>query len=74
MVTVGELVEELRKVIRFRYLTVDKYSVKLWSGSRPKFNHDGGFWVGCRSCGFLDLDSTKLLAPIKYSTAIEEVR
>lgn len=73
MVTVIELAEELRKVVRFRYLTVDKYSVKLWDGPRPKFSHDGGFWVGGRSCGFIDLDSVKLLAPLKYSTAIEEV-
>ena len=73
MVTAIELTEELRKVVRFRYLTGDKYSVKLWDGPRPKFNHDGGSWVGSKSCGFIDLDSVKLLAPLKYSTAIEEV-
>lgn len=74
MTTVIELAEELRKVARFRYLTADRYSVKLWDCTRPRFNQDGEFWVGEKSCGFLDLDSLKLLAPLKYSTAIVEVR
>lgn len=68
-----ELAYELRKVIRFRFLTVDRYSVKLWNGTRPWFCKDGGFWAGEESCGFLDLGNVKSLAPLRYPEAIVEV-
>ena len=73
METAETIARMLSKVMRFRYLTVDRYSVKLWRRQKPMFCHDGGFWVGTDSCGFLDLEDVRIIAPLKYSTAIVEV-
>ena len=73
METAEELAEKLRKAVRFRYMTVDRFSVKLWRTRKPHFSREGGFWVGGDSCGFIDLADAKLIAPADFRTAIVEV-
>ena len=46
METAEELAEKLRRAVRFRYMTVDRFSVKLWRTRKPHFSREGGFWVG----------------------------
>lgn len=64
----------LRKCVRFRWLTADMYSVKLWRDEHPHYDVRGQRWIGEGCCGFVDLDDAKLIAPLSMSTAITEVR
>ncbi len=52
MVTLQELADDLRRTIRFRYLTADKYGVKLWS-ERPRYFQGTRSWGGSETswCG-----------------------
>ena len=70
--TAMELARDLRKLVRFRFLTVDKYSVKLWH-AKPQFNRKSGYWIGRDVRGFIDIEDAKLIAPLDFSTAIVEV-
>lgn len=74
MVTANELAAELRKVMRFRFLTVDRHSVKLWS-ERPRFILGSRTWLGDAAtwCGALSFESVELIAPLDHSKAIVEV-
>lgn len=69
------LAEDLRKVIRFRYLTVDRHSVKLWK-TRPRFSFMSRTWIGNSPsdwCGAVDTVAADLIVPLDFSVAIVEV-
>ena len=74
MVTVLEFAMELRKVARFRFLTVDRLSMKLWKG-KPRYDFAMKAWVGSPDawCGAISLEAAKVIAPVDLSKAILEV-
>lgn len=74
MQSLADMAIVLRKCVRFRWLTADMYSVKLWRDERPHYDARGRRWVGEGCCGFADLDDAALIAPLRMSSAITEVR
>ena len=66
------LADELRRLVRFRFLTVDRHSIKLWM-RRPRYDRKAAAWIGDSGCGFLDLGAAGLSGVEDYDAEIVEV-
>ena len=73
-VSMQQLASGLRRFVRFRYLTVDRLSVKLWN-EMPRFDFSTKVWVGSPSawCGAVDAKAVMMPVPDDFSAAIQEV-
>ncbi len=53
--TLEELGKELKKFTKFKYITVDQFSIKLYN-SQPTYNSSCRFWEG-KSVSYIDKNS-----------------
>ena len=74
----NDIARHMLPIIDFRYITADKYSVKLWD-TRPSYDNRSRSWHG-DSCvcmldliGKVNLEEYRVNKMISYSRAIKEV-
>ena len=74
-----DISRQLLPIIDFRFITADRFSVKLWTG-KPTYDNRSKCWTGDTCVCMLDLigkvnlENYRATKMIAYSKAIEEVK
>lgn len=73
-----EIINAVKPILQFRYVTVDRVSVKFWT-EKPTYNNRCRLWVGDSCCGMFDLigkvnlEEYRVNKMISYARALKEV-
>lgn len=70
--TLKELTRELRKIFKFKYLTVSNtngWCINVWKYYKPEWNDSDGEWIGCYLA--FDIYPDELICELDFSEYVD---